>query len=313
LALLVFHGQARTMADGFGRAHLSSMDYAATQCGVIFHYLRLSAWPSPLVVDYGDWPIAHSVVSFLPSAIVLFLLVAATGWAVCRGRPSGFLGAWFFLILAPSSSFLPIATEVAAERRMYLPLAAVIVFEVLGMHRLLQHLRIETHRRLFLESTSFLTCWFVLGCLTVHRNVDYHDQATLMRTVVAVRPYNARAHYNLAINLNSRDPVEAIAHYQQALRIEPRYADAHHNLGILLAKQGRLEEAIAHFNAALRVKPNMAEAHNSLGAALATQGRLDEALRHFEEALRLDPGYADARRNRDIASATTSPSLVIQR
>ena len=47
-----------------------------------------------------------------------------------RDRPAaavGFLGGWFFATLAPSSSVLPLATEIAAERRMYLPLAALVV------------------------------------------------------------------------------------------------------------------------------------------------------------------------------------------
>ena len=53
-------------------------------------------------------------------------LVALTVVGIVRRHPAAFLGAWFFLILAPSSSVLPIVTEVAAEHRMYLPLAAVI-------------------------------------------------------------------------------------------------------------------------------------------------------------------------------------------
>ena len=50
-----------------------------------------------------------------------------------RKWPAGFAGAVFFLALAPTSSLLPIPTEVAAEHRMYLPLAAVIALMFIGL------------------------------------------------------------------------------------------------------------------------------------------------------------------------------------
>src|ERR1019366_8509421 len=69
---------------------------------------------------------APSLRVFLDAALVA-ALVAATVWALVRRPALGFLGAWFFLILAPSSSFVPVATETMAEHRMYLPLIAVVV------------------------------------------------------------------------------------------------------------------------------------------------------------------------------------------
>ena len=66
---------------------------------------------------------------------------------------------------------------------------------------------------------------------------------------------------------------EAIAHYEQALRIKPDYAEAHNNLGIALAQAGRIEEAIAHFEQALRIKPDYAEAHCNLGNVFLQKGR----------------------------------------
>ena len=72
------------------------------------------------------WPIATRIGQIIPAASVIAALLAATLWALRRAPALGFLGAWFFLILAPTSSFVPIVTEVAAERRMYLPLAAVV-------------------------------------------------------------------------------------------------------------------------------------------------------------------------------------------
>ncbi|HEY5311709.1 MAG TPA: glycosyltransferase family 39 protein, partial [Pirellulales bacterium] len=120
----------RAGSVGFGLG-MSSWQYAQTQCWAIAHYLRLSFWPVGLCLDYGEQPVTD-LAHWLPGGILLLGLASATLWAWRRHPTWGFLGAWFFLILAPSSSFVPIVTEVAAERRMYLPLAAVVSATVVG-------------------------------------------------------------------------------------------------------------------------------------------------------------------------------------
>ena len=103
----------------------------------IFHYLRLCLWPSPLVADYGA-----DFVTFrdaLPWAVLLAALLALVAWAVVKRPAFGFLGAWFFVILAPTSSFVGGTRQMLAEHRMYLPLAAVVVGAVLLLHRWLGH------------------------------------------------------------------------------------------------------------------------------------------------------------------------------
>ena len=99
--------------------------YLLTQAAVIVHYLRLSVVPSPLVFLY-TWPLTTTIASVAPQIVVVTALVAATIVALVRRHPLAFPAACFFLILAPTSSVLPIVTEVAAEHRMYLPLASVI-------------------------------------------------------------------------------------------------------------------------------------------------------------------------------------------
>jgi hypothetical protein len=125
LAYLVAGSTDRGGSAGFGLS-VTVWQYALTQLGVITHYLGLAFWPAGLVFDYG-WPIASSVGQILPGAIVISLLLAGTIWALIRYPAAGFLGACFFLILAPTSSFVPV-TDAAFEHRMYLPLAAVTSF-----------------------------------------------------------------------------------------------------------------------------------------------------------------------------------------
>ena len=81
--------------------------YMLTQATVVVHYLRLALLPSPLVFDYYDWPQARSLGDVWPQAALLDALAIGTLVAIVRGHPIGFAGAWFFAILAPTSSFIP--------------------------------------------------------------------------------------------------------------------------------------------------------------------------------------------------------------
>lgn len=113
-----------------------------------------------------------------------------------------------------------------------------------------------------------------------------------------LNPDDEDTHFNLAIALaRAGRNEEAKQHYEEALRILPEYAEVHNNLGNLLMKENEFAEAMAHFEAALKSMPEHASAHNNLGTALGHQGKVNEAIPHFAEAVRLQPNYLQARVN----------------
>ena len=283
---------------GWSFEHLTLGQYVMTQCGVILYYLRLTLWPHPLALDYDGWPIAQTLADVTLTAPALLGLVAVTLWLLRHRSPAGYLGAWFFLILAPTSSVLPIATEIAAERRMYLPLAGVIVGVVVGGWRLLSQRFVAPHlRRLVAVSLSSLLV-VVLAAITIRRNRDYRSAIVMWSDVVAKRPNDGRAHYDLGNELSAVGELdEAVAHYTTALQIQPTFPEAHNNLGAALAKQGKLQEAIGHHMAALQLQATFPEAHNNLGLVLVKQGKYEQAKQQFDEALRQRPGFAEAHYN----------------
>ncbi len=124
----------RSGTTGFEMPDLTPLQQLATQPGVILHYLRLAFWPDPLVLDYG-WPVARDFTKIAATGLAVLLLLAGTLVAIARRSPVGFAGAWFFGILAPTSSFVPVQPQ-CFEHRMYLPLAAIIVLVVVGGMRL---------------------------------------------------------------------------------------------------------------------------------------------------------------------------------
>jgi len=266
------------------------LHYALTQCEAVVSYLKLAWWPHPLVFDYGPG-LVESLRVVWPSALTLAALLAAATWALLRSSPWGFLAAWFFILLAPTS-IVPVTGAPIAENRAYLPLAAIVTVLVLGV-RLLHGPRFAR------------LAWGVLTvatlAVTVQRNHDYRDAVGLWADTVAKSPGNHRAHGFLARHLAELPDrtADALSHYTTALRLKPDYDEAHNNLGTLLARlPGRQADAIVHYETALRLRPDFPKAHYNLANLLVTlPGRQADAQRHYESAVRLKPDFAAAHHN----------------
>ncbi len=332
LGWLVLSAENRGGTAGLGLTD-SPWTYALTQTRALTLYLRLAFWPRPLVFDYGTDAIEHWA-DALPFAAVVAALVGGVVVALRRWPSIGFLGVWFFAILAPSSSIVPIPVQPLAEHRMYLPLAAVVALAVAGLY--------ARWRR---------GCWFAfagaalaLVVATVARNDVFRSATSIWADTVTKRPANARAQcylgdalaaegrftealarYDEAFRLdrlaatrsdrtifgdilvNSGNVLRALGRneeaanrYQDALRFDARLVAARFNLGAIYLQADRLPDAIGEFEQALKLDPKFSAAHTSLGSALLLSGRSVEALGHYEAALRLDPS---AKSQRDLGVA----------
>ncbi len=295
-------GGNRGGSTGAGHG-VTFLGYALTQFPAVAGYLKLSVWPHPLVFDYGAEWVAHGV-DVVPAAAVLALLAGGTLYGLKRRPVLGFAGAWFFAILAPSS-LIPGPRQTMAEHRMYLALAVVVSLGVLAAYAW------GGRRTLF--------AWFAvalgLGWLTVVRNGDYRNEASIWGDTVAKRPGNAWARINFGTNLLEAGRLgDATAQFEAAVRIGPGLAEAHNNLGNALAQSKRLPEALQEYRTALRLDPDSAAAHNNLGTLLARGGRLQEAMTEFQAALHLKPEYAKAHNNlgNALAQSKRLPEAVEQ-
>ena len=266
--------------------------YACSQPGVVVHYLRLSLWPDPLCLDYG-WPVATTLGAVLPGMLIVGLLASATIWSLAQRKPWGFLGAWFLVILMPSSSVVPLA-QLAFEHRMYLSLAAVVTAVVVGGYLagkgLVQGGRLRGRAVLVGEVCLVTSCAVLLGYLTVKRNEAYRSPLSMWQDTVTKAPSNPSARNNLGYLLTSVGRLtEALEHYREAVRLKPDHAIAHNNLANALADSQRLPEAIEHYEKAVRLKPDYAKAHNNLANSLTKVGRPSEAVEHYQAVLRTQP------------------------
>ncbi len=108
----------------------------------------------------------------------------------------------------------------------------------------------------------------------------------------------ARAWFSVGYLIQDENPEKGISAYNQAISLNPDYAEAYNNRGVAKDELGQHDEAITDYNDAIRLKSNYAEAYNNRGAAKAELGQHDGAIADYEEAIRLKPDYAEAYYNR---------------
>jgi tetratricopeptide (TPR) repeat protein len=284
LAYLVVINSGRGQSVGFGIG-ISWWAFALTQFPAIVHYLRLSAWPHPLIFDYGAEWVANPW-STVPDIAIVAALAAGTLVGLLRRSPFGYLGAWFFAILGPTC-LAPSNRQTLAEHRMYLALAPVVVAAVLALGSL------PLTRRA--SPGLFLAAAFAFCALTFRRNEVYRTPLALWSDTVAKRPENPRAQENLGGALLDAGRIsEAVPYYEKAIQIKPDLTQAHFNFGNVLARLGRNREAIAEYETTLRLDPGRADAHINLGLILEHTGHLPEAIAEYKAALEVAPNSADA-------------------
>jgi len=275
---------------------ISWRQYALIESHVLVKYLGLALWPSSLVFDYAELPIPTAL-EVRPYLIIVGALLTLTALALRRWPRVGFAAAWFFVILAPASSVVPVAGQPMAESRMYLPLIGVVGLIVVAAFHLFG-------RRSWMWMAGIAVG---LGVVAFARNRVYATPASVWTDTVAKRPDSYRAHGQLGfviVDLPGRLD-DAIAEYREALRLNPDYAAGHSNLGSALARRPEtLNEALVEHEKSLHLKPDDAPARYNYGNALAKiPGRQQDAIAQFREALRLDPDYPQARNNLGVQLA----------
>jgi tetratricopeptide (TPR) repeat protein len=322
-----------SVAASHQRPGVTAWRYACAQPRAILHYLRLCFWPWPLCLD--AWPpVLTKLSEMLPGLIVLGLLLAVTLVGLLRRKSWGLAGAWFFLILAPSSSVVPL-WNLSAEHRMYLPLASVLTVTVLsgyGVYGMLRRRSPSAGRVAAVAlGCAAMIAVAALAFATALRNEDYRDMRIWQDTVdkapwnpeaqfmfgarlglagrtdeailhlkkaVALNPRHAKARDDLAILLEGKGMLaEAMSQWSEALQYEPANASANYNYALALQRQGRLDEAVAHYGNALAVKPRDARVQQALAEVLQRQGKPLAAIAHYEKALQIEPASAEVHNN----------------
>ncbi len=307
---------ARTLAAlsgrpdaGFSVPGAAGGSYPLTQGEVLLTYLRLLAWPAGQSVDW-QFPLSPGLSdpAAVAAALGLLAIGAAAGilwWRARRradaagaaGRVAAFGVAWFFLLLSPTSSVVPLA-DVLAEHRTYLASFGVFLAVAVAGERLLA--RLPARRRAAAAAVLVGAAWAALGLALHRRNAAWESALALWSGEVARSPAAWRAHANLGYAHAQRgEDGAAVAEYRLALAtLGPARPDLeaflHDGLGMALLGAGRPQEARAPLERALALRPDDGEALSGLAVAAWKAGDPGEAGRWAARALALRPGDPDA-------------------
>jgi len=307
-----------------------NLTYALTQPRIILHYLRMAVWPHPLYL-YVNTSLYDGLgtLELGASVIVVAAAFAASCWAVYRRHPLGFLGAWFFVILAPSSSIVAVS-DIVQEHRMYLPLAAIVVAVVM----LTDAVVIRSgeaggpRARMTIGAAMLAAVVLAFTMLTHQRNADFHSEFGALHAadlgeafkilalhytlgqgdlptelaraeaVVAAEGPDSRdlayAYYLLGTHRERTEPAWAAHQFERAIEVQPDLATAHNKLAETLLRQGKNARAEAILERTAQRWPRFLAARYNYSRALLTRNRLAEAQAELEEILTLDRNFAAA-------------------
>lgn len=280
---------------------------------VICFYAGKIFWPANLIFTYPRWTVDASAIWQYDFDIALAAL-AFFCWkirSVSRAPLAGLL--LFCGALFPVLGFLdiyPFRYSYVADHFTYLAGLGLIVPVAAGLTIAIDRVRPASRTVLRIGIVVMLAAFAVL---TFAQSRMYSDPKTLYRTTLERNPDDWMAHQNLGL-IYARGPVhraEAIAEFQQVIRLKPDHNRAHYNLGVALYLSGRGEEAIEQFEKAIQFAPNNAMivglSHYFLGVILTPMpGRLDDAIEHLETAVRMRPEDPESRGALSIAMGRRS-------
>jgi Flp pilus assembly protein TadD len=234
---------------------------------------------------------------------------------------------WYLGTLFPAIGIMQTGDQSMADRYTYIPLIGIFIIIAWGIGAVSSGWR---NKELIIGIISGIIL-MALSFGTWTEVKYWRDSETLFTKALKADANNPRVHWLLAKTLSQKGDIdEAIQHYEEVLRIQPRIYDPefHKELGRLLAAKGNLSAAISHFQTALQIDPHDTQAreflemntalrgnskdavayyrktlqtnpsnpyaHYLLGEALAKQGQYEESIAHLKEALRIKPDIAEA-------------------
>ena len=239
--------------------------------------------PFGQTVDY-DFPVSRTV--FDRGAIfglAALVAISVAAWIWRRRYPVASFGWFAFLILmAPTSSFVPIKDPVA-ERRLYLSMFGLLLIAMEALRR------VRWRPAALAAAASGVL--LVFGTMTFARNLVWSDRIALWEDTVRKSPANARAHFQLGFAYFEEGRcADALPHYRRVEEIQGRTYDLLVDWALAYDCLNRPEEAMAKLRQAVTVE-RTAHAWALIGMIHAKNQRWQDALEALAEAERIDPNY----------------------
>jgi len=244
-------------------------------------YLGKLFWPVNLCLCYphpGKWPPLLAIGAVLVIAIISVLMFAGR-----RRAPYAFVGwSWYLGTLVPVIGVVQLGSQSMADRYTYIPIIGIMVALVWGLYELTKRWRPGV------VMASIGAAGLSVACIVRTRDeIRYwQNDVTVWNHAILVTEDNFMAHYKLGLALWSAHlRSQAVAHYEEAVKINPEYALAQKMLGSALGNEQRYHEAMNHFKKGLELAPDDAQGWRNYGLGYCKLGRLNEALVYSRKSL----------------------------
>jgi tetratricopeptide (TPR) repeat protein len=131
-----------------------------------------------------------------------------------------------------------------------------------------------------------------------HQNNNLQDAQNYYQKVLELDPNYADAHNNLGVIFEKlREYQKAKSCYEKVIKIDPNYVKAHNNLGVIFEKLREYQKAKSCYEKVIKIDPNYVNAHNNLGVIFKELGENQKAKEWYKKAIEIDPNYAVAHYN----------------
>ena len=148
---------------------------------------------------------------------------------------------------------------------------------------------------------NLIIIWNLLGASATHLGI-FEIAIKAYEKILSLNPDYADAYYNMGVIFQNQGYlIKAIKVYKKVISIQPDHVRAYSNMGVSLKDQGKLNEAIEVFNKVILIKPNYADAYNNIGIVFRLQGKLEKSILSFKKAISINPNYTDAFSNMGVS------------
>lgn len=270
--------------------------YLLTQTVVVTWYFTRVVWPTDLWIHHQQLFVSH-VMQVWPYAMLMVVLLGGSVWLVIKRPKVGFVAAVVFLVLAPTSSVIPIVAQPVADRRMLVPLSALLVLLTLGLWRLLNDLALRLcAKRSHVQETGAVFCFLVIvaaGALSLvgYVHMQRYQTARLAWEAIHSRyPESSTALTNLSWEYNQAKLYEkSLPIAQKLTQLYPQNANGWGNYAYALHGTGRGEQALRVLDEQIAKYPDKWRLHDFKAKLLEDMGRIDEATASLWAAYLIDP------------------------
>ena len=268
--------------------HRSRSVWLWTTGGSFAVYFKLLLAPASLVADRAPILLRSGLE---PRALASFVFVGAFlayAFLMRRRHPASAFGvAWCFAALLPVSGLFPLFNPVA-ERYLYLVAAGA----ALGLAAAVE--AFASRRRIPAAALAVLLL-LAYGARTHARNRDWEsDESLFLASARGARQSSRASLMRGALHLDAGRARPAALEYEEAVRLNPGFAEAWLNLGTTYGALGEKDKARAAFEKAMALSPNNPVMPFSYAVHLSRAGKPREAETQYRAALKLEPGYLQA-------------------